>query len=103
MAVVLVVGAGDGYAVAIAARLASSVVALECDPTLAAQCTKTLNELGVVNAAVVVGDLKQGRADQGPFDVVLLGQLANLVKAFRIRRNDQIQFFIFSIGRPALK
>ncbi len=70
--VVLHVGCATGYASAVMARLASSVVALEGNPELAARAIETLSDLQVANAAVVEGDPAQGLADQGPFDVILI-------------------------------
>jgi len=71
--VVLDIGCGTGYATAVLARIASAVVALECDADLAARAGSLLSELGADNAAVVVGPLKEGYAAQAPYDVILLG------------------------------
>ena len=62
----MVIGAGAGYSSAVLARMASSVVAVESDATLAAAASKTLAELNVDNAAVVTGDLQRGKPEQGP-------------------------------------
>ncbi len=71
-AVVLDVGCGTGYGSAIMARLAQTVVALECDPGLAETATKTLSELGVDNVVVVVGSLPAGWPGEGPYDAIIL-------------------------------
>jgi protein-L-isoaspartate(D-aspartate) O-methyltransferase len=68
----LVLGAGAGYSAAVLARMASSVVAVESDPELAARAARVLAELGIDNAAVVTGDLAAGKADQGPFDIIFI-------------------------------
>lgn len=70
--VVLVVGAGDGYMGALAARLAGTVIGLECDAALAAQATEQLNACNSDNIAIVTGDLNAGYAKQAPYDVILL-------------------------------
>lgn len=67
---VLVIGAGTGYGAALVARLAGTVVALECDKALAAKARETL--AGTGNAAVAEGALESGAAGKGPFDVILL-------------------------------
>jgi protein-L-isoaspartate(D-aspartate) O-methyltransferase len=68
---VLEIGAGTGYGTAIAARLARSVVGVECDRTHAARAVARLAELGVGNAAVIEGALAQGHAARAPYQVVL--------------------------------
>ncbi|MGH6928967.1 MAG: protein-L-isoaspartate O-methyltransferase family protein, partial [Dongiaceae bacterium] len=75
----LVVGAGVGYSVAILARLASRVVALECDPELAQRAAQSLKAQGVANAAVVEGPLAGGAPQVAPFDVILFDGSVDLV------------------------
>jgi len=70
--VVLVVGSTTGYACAVAARVAATVVGLESDDELAAQAESTLQAMGVDNAVIVRGDLRQGAARQGPYNVILI-------------------------------
>ncbi|MFC3162723.1 protein-L-isoaspartate O-methyltransferase family protein [Ciceribacter thiooxidans] len=70
--VVLEIGCGAGYAAAILSQVAGSVVAVECDEALAASATATLSELGHDNVAVVTGDLEQGYAGEGPYDVIFI-------------------------------
>ncbi len=69
---VLDVGCGPGYASAVMARLARSVVALEEDPALARRAAALLTELAVSNVTVVEGVLANGYAARGPYDVILL-------------------------------
>lgn len=78
---VLDVGGGTGYSAAVLARLASTVVMLEEDADLAGRAGQTLSALAV-DAAVVTGPLSAGRADQGPYDVILLnGSVPEVPKA----------------------
>lgn len=65
-------GCAMGYSTAILARLAESVLGLECDEGLAEQASQTLTELGADNAAMVSGPLPDGYPSEGPFDVILL-------------------------------
>ena len=67
---VLVVGAATGYAAALIANLATSVIALELDEGLAAEASATLMQLGVGNVAVVSGPLEQGYPSEGPYDAI---------------------------------
>ena len=70
--VALVVGCASGYAAAVVAKLAVTVVALESDRTLVRTATETLARLGVDTAAVVEGPLAEGYARQAPYDVILI-------------------------------
>ena len=70
--VMLDVGCGLGYGTAVAARLAEFVVALEDDETRAAEAQANLSDAGVDNAAVITGDLTEGVAKSGPYDVIVI-------------------------------
>jgi protein-L-isoaspartate(D-aspartate) O-methyltransferase len=70
--VVLDIGVATGYSAAVLARLASTVVALESDPELAARTTTLLAGQSVDNVAVVIGPLALGEAAHGPYDVIVL-------------------------------
>lgn len=67
---VLDFGAGTGYATAIIAGLAASVVGIEPDAGLAATAATNLAELGITNASVVAGGLE--RVGQNHFDVIIV-------------------------------
>ncbi len=69
--VVLLVGAGLGYTAAILGQLAGSVIALECDDTLADTASAVLEE-DVSNVVVVSGPLDAGWPKEAPYDVVLV-------------------------------
>lgn len=71
--VALDIGCGTGFASAVLARLAGTVVSLESESNLAARATALLEELGADNAVVVEGALAEGYAKQAPYDVILLG------------------------------
>ncbi len=125
---VLDVGCGPGYASAVMARLARSVVALEEDPALARRAAALLTELAVSNVTVVEGVLANGYAARAPYDVILLngavaaippaiaGQLANggrlvavmhaagIGKAVLMTRVGDVfsQRIVFDAGTPLL-
>ena len=69
---VLEVGAGSGYVVAVAARLAREVVGIERHADLAHEAQARLTALGVENARVVAGDGTEGLAEAAPFDAVVV-------------------------------
>jgi len=80
--VCLVVGSALGYACAVLARLAGTVVGLESEPAMAETAERTLAKEGVDNAVVVRGSLTEGVPRQGPFNVILInGAVEHLPEA----------------------
>src|SRR6476659_6082980 len=69
---VLDIGCATGYSIAVLARLARSVTAVEAEPELAAIARDNLLALGIGNATVLDGALARGAPEAGPFDVILL-------------------------------
>jgi len=69
---VLDVGCATGYSTAILARLAARVVGLEPEPGLAKAAAANLAALGLANADIVAGDLFDGHAKGGPYDVIVM-------------------------------
>ena len=69
--IILVVGCASGYGAALLARLASQVVALEQDSTLAA-FADDLRECGIHNVAVASGPLNASWPGRAPYDVILV-------------------------------
>jgi len=82
--VVLDVGCGLGYTAAIIARMASTVVALESDPTLAAEATQVLHDLEMDTVAVVEAPIPAGYPKQAPYDVIVFeGAVSSIPAPFR--------------------
>src|SRR5882724_975262 len=75
----LVVGAGTGYAAAVLSKLVANVVALEPAPELTARARTILAGLGIGNVNVVDGDLVAGRANEAPFDFILIDGAVEIV------------------------
>lgn len=69
---VLCVGAGYGYPAAVAAKIASAVVALEEDEGLSQHLTNAIAKLGLDNVLAARAPLTEGFAAQGPYDVILI-------------------------------
>ncbi|MGI9393957.1 MAG: protein-L-isoaspartate O-methyltransferase family protein [Boseongicola sp.] len=69
---VLDVACGLGYSAAVAAKLAEAVIALENGAELCAEAEAALSEAGADNVAVVEGQLHEGAAKHGPYDVILI-------------------------------
>jgi protein-L-isoaspartate(D-aspartate) O-methyltransferase len=79
--VVLVVGGGPGYLPALAARIASIVIALEEDSELAARGQDVLAELGIDAVTMVEGPLAAGWPSKAPYDVILFAGAVQEVPA----------------------
>jgi len=69
---VLEIGTGSGYQAAILSRLASQIISIERIPRLAARARTSLDELGVGNVVVYLGDGTRGRAEQAPYDAIIV-------------------------------
>ncbi|MEA2905542.1 MAG: protein-L-isoaspartate(D-aspartate) O-methyltransferase [Alphaproteobacteria bacterium] len=76
---VLDVGCASGYASAVLARLARSVVALEEDAALARRAEENLRALGAGNVTAVTGPLVEGWPARAPYDVILLDGAAEVL------------------------
>jgi protein-L-isoaspartate(D-aspartate) O-methyltransferase len=70
--VMLIVGAATGYACALTARIAATVVGLESDKDLAKQAEAMLSDQVTDNAVIVKGDLAKGYPKQAPYNVILI-------------------------------
>jgi protein-L-isoaspartate(D-aspartate) O-methyltransferase len=86
---VLDIGCASGYSTTVLSRLAESVVGLESDAELAARAERLMIDLGVANAAIVVGDMTDGYASQGPYDVIVLeGSVEEVPKSLFAQLRD---------------
>lgn len=84
---VLDVGAATGYSTAVIAGLAASVVGLEQDAALAATARANLEQLGIVNARIIAGDIAAIAGEQ--FDVIMVeGALDSVPAAFLAALKD---------------
>jgi protein-L-isoaspartate(D-aspartate) O-methyltransferase len=69
---VLEVGTGSGYQAAVLSRLARRVVSIERLPRLAATARTALDQLGISNVVVYLGDGSAGRPVDAPFDAIVV-------------------------------
>ena len=70
--IVLDVACGTGYATAIIAGLAGSVVAIDDQEDLVEAATETLADLEIGNVAVLKAELQLGCEKEAPFDVIFI-------------------------------
>jgi protein-L-isoaspartate(D-aspartate) O-methyltransferase len=83
---VLEVGAGSGYAAAVAAQLARQVCAIERHASLLAQATERIRKLGYSNIELRQGDGTLGWPGNERFDVILVADTAGTQAATQGRR-----------------
>ncbi|UZD91477.1 protein-L-isoaspartate O-methyltransferase family protein [Cognatishimia activa] len=69
---VLDIGCLHGYSSAVIARMAEAVVAVEDDTHRAQEAQSALTELHYDNVVVQEGELAEGAAEHGPYDVIIL-------------------------------
>jgi protein-L-isoaspartate(D-aspartate) O-methyltransferase len=67
---VLEIGTGSGYSAAVLARLAAHVVSVERHEGLSRRAAEMLEELGVHNVELVVGDGSLGVREREPYDAI---------------------------------
>jgi protein-L-isoaspartate(D-aspartate) O-methyltransferase len=67
---VLEIGTGSGYSAAVLARLAERVVSLERIAPLEETARERLNELGIENVEVILGDGSRGHPEGAPYDAI---------------------------------
>ncbi|GAB4446510.1 MAG: protein-L-isoaspartate(D-aspartate) O-methyltransferase [Anaerolineales bacterium] len=69
---VLEVGTGSGYQAAILSALTAEVHTIELIPALAERARKTLEQLGVTNVSIHIGDGSLGWEQAAPYDAILV-------------------------------
>ena len=70
--VVLEVGTGLGYQAAVLAELAGRVYSVEIVEEFANEAEARLQQLGIFNVSVLIGDGSRGRAEHAPYDKILV-------------------------------
>jgi protein-L-isoaspartate(D-aspartate) O-methyltransferase len=97
---VLEVGAGSGYQTALLAELASAVLAVERVPELAHTARQTLEQLGVKNATIVIGDGTLGWRPYAPFDAILVSAASPSVPRPLIEQLAEGGRMVIPLGDP---
>lgn len=67
---VLEVGTGSGYSAAVLSQLAAEVISIERHESLASTARELLEELGIRNVEVLVGDGSRGVPRAAPFEAI---------------------------------
>lgn len=72
----LEIGSGSGYAAALLSKLCAEVFAIERIERLASASVAALQEIGIRNVRLRVGDGSAGWPEEGPFDAILVSASA---------------------------
>ena len=67
---VLEIGTGSGYSAAVLSHLAGHVVSIERVPELGTWARERLEELGIENVELIVGDGSRGYPEAAPYDAI---------------------------------
>jgi protein-L-isoaspartate(D-aspartate) O-methyltransferase len=67
---ILEIGTGSGYSAAVLSLLGRRVTSIERIPELAVDARSALDELGVENVEVVLGDGSRGHEERAPYDAI---------------------------------
>ena len=67
---VLEIGTGSGYSAAVLSELADHIVSIERVPELGEWARERLDELGIRNVEVVIGDGSRGHPERAPYDAI---------------------------------
>ncbi len=70
--VALDIACGLGYSTAILSHLCEFVVAVEDDEARAQEAQSILSQNNIDNAAVMAGELAEGSAKSGPYDIIII-------------------------------
>lgn len=101
--VVLDIGCATGYSTAVIAKIVNTVVAVENNEELAQTATTTLNDLGIDNAFVVSGDLKEGYAKQAPYDAILFnGSITEIPQAIKDQLAEGGRLVVITTGASTM-
>jgi protein-L-isoaspartate(D-aspartate) O-methyltransferase len=82
---VLEIGAGSGYAAAVAAQLAKKVYAVERHASLVLQAAERFRKLGYSNVELRQGDGTLGWPDDGQFEVIMVAAGGDRIPPVRTR------------------
>ncbi|HEX8307764.1 MAG TPA: protein-L-isoaspartate(D-aspartate) O-methyltransferase [Allosphingosinicella sp.] len=97
---VLEVGAGSGYAAAVAGRLAAEVIAVERHFELARLARERMKRLGFGNVRVIEGDGTAGLPAEAPFEAILCAASGSHVPATLRRQLSVGGVLVMPLGEP---
>jgi len=95
----LEIGAGSGYAAAVAGRICARVVGVERVHRLVVEASERLIRLGFTNVTVVEGDGSLGWPEEGPYDAILVSAGAPEIPASLVEQLRPRGRLVIPVGR----
>jgi protein-L-isoaspartate(D-aspartate) O-methyltransferase len=95
---VLEIGTGSGYQAAILSKIVNFVYTIERLAPLAARARKILDELGIFNVQIVVGDGTRGYAAQAPYNRIIVTAGAPHAPEALIEQLDNDGILVIPVG-----
>lgn len=100
---VLEIGTGSGYQAAILARLAAQVFSVERVRSLAERARETLEQLGVSNVVIMVGDGTVGWSEFAPFDRIIVTAGAPEIPASVLEQLGDPGIMVIPVGTQGMQ
>ena len=91
---VLEIGTGSGYQAAVLSALSHRVYTIERIVPLARKAREVVDDLGIANVDILVGDGSRGWPERGPFDRILATAAAGEVPASLLAQLREGGFFL---------
>ena len=98
--VVLDVGSGSGYTLALLSRLVREVVGVELDPLLVERSSCCLEKIGADNVSLHVGDGHLGWSAGAPFDAIFVAAACQSIPRDLIKQLKDGGRLILPLGLP---
>jgi len=101
---VLEIGTGSGFVTALLAKSARHVFSIEINPELSAAAAHNLEQQGIVNVTLEVGDASNGWDEHAPYDVIAVtGSLPLLEERFQHCLKIGGRLFVIIGEAPAME
>ncbi|MCK4744144.1 MAG: protein-L-isoaspartate O-methyltransferase [Sulfuriflexus sp.] len=101
---VLEIGTGSGFVTALLAKSARHVHSIEINPELSVAAAHNLEQLGIVNVSLEVGDACKDTANNGTYDVIAVtGSLPLLEERFQQSLKIGGRLFVIIGEAPAME